>query len=255
MESGQAVGWRSRSTPLIFHKAFTLAELAVCVGIVTVLAALTVPAVSRTRESARRVTDLSSLRQLTTACLCYAQSNDGVLPPGRMPSAPPGADDYTWTSYSNLWRPLLGVSPDLAKLTSCVSVREGYAQVSQFGQPQDNYYRPDDIQLGWVYWAGRDDLTTAGGVTYRSMHHVFDRFTPGSQTLWTCLCWDSAGNYAPSVCPHVGSRFVQYNSGVTLQPPPDGLGVAMSDGSASFVTWTDMIIIPQANGFKLYYQP
>jgi len=235
-------------------RGFSLAELTVCVGIVAVLVALTVPAVTRTREAARRATDLSTLRQLTAACLCYAQSNDGVLPPGRMGSAYPGADDYTWTNYSTLWRPLLSVNADLAKLTSCTSVSQGNAQAGEFGQPQ-NEYAPNDIRLGWVYWAGRDDLTTAGAVTYRSMHHAFDRFTPGSQTLWTCLCWDSAGNNASSVCPHVGSRYVEYKSGVTLQPPPDGLGVALADGSASFVTWTDLIIIPQSNGFKLYYQP
>jgi type II secretory pathway pseudopilin PulG len=256
MQSGQAMSRGSRSSPpSIVRAGFSLAELVVCVGILTVLAGLTFPTVSRVREAARRVTDLSNLRQLTAACLCYAQSNDGTLPPGRMASAPPGADDYTWTNYSTLWRPLLAASPDLAKLTSCISVREGFADADEFGQPQDDYASPNDIRLGWIYWAGRDDLAAAGALSYRSMHHAFDRFTPGSQTLWTCMCWDSNGSYASSVCPHVGSRYVEYPSGVTLKPPPDGLGVALTDGSASFVTWTEMVIIPQANGFKLYYQP
>jgi prepilin-type N-terminal cleavage/methylation domain-containing protein len=252
MKSGQAEGRGSGSMPA-FHKGFTLAELAVCVGILAVLTALTVPTVSRAREAARRVSDLSNLRQLTTACLSYAQSNNGILPAGRMTSAYPGADDYTWTSYSNCWQPLLRANPDLAKLTSCSSVREGYSEANEFGQPQSDY--GNDIRLGWIYWAGRDDLTAAGALSYRSIHHPFDRFTPSSQTLWTCLCWDSAGNNASSVCPHVRSRYVEYKSGVALQPPPDGLGVALTDGSASFVTWTELITIPQANGFKLYYQP
>jgi hypothetical protein len=48
---------------------------------------------------------------------------------------------------------------------------------------------------------------------------------------------------------------VIYPQGVAIKPPPDGLGVALDDGSASFVHWRDLITIPQANGFKLYYQP
>jgi len=69
------------------------------------------------------------------------------------------------------------------------------------------------------------------------------------------LCWDSAGGPSPSICPHVGTQYIQYAPGVVLAPPPDGLCVALADGSASFVVWNDLIIIPQFNGFKLYYQP
>ncbi len=253
MKSRQAPAWGSRSMTPPFDRGFTLAELTVSVGILTVLTALTIPAVSRARSGAAGDGPVHPA-QLTAACLCYAQANDGALPPGRMASAPPGADDYTWTNYVTCWRPLLGANPELARLTSCLSVRDGYAEAEEFGQPQNEYYT-SDIRLGWIYWGGRDDLTAAGAVTYRSLRHVFDHFTPSSQTLWTCLCWDSAGNNAPSVCPHVGSRYVEYKPGVTLKPPPDGLGVAQTDGSATFVAWTDMTIIPQANGYKLYYQP
>jgi hypothetical protein len=92
---------------------------------------------------------------------------------------------------------------------------------------------------------------------YRSLHRLSDHLTPGSQTLWTCLCWDSNASASgdPSVCPHVGTSYVEYPNGVTLMPPPDGLGVALTDGSASFISWTDLIIVEQANWYKLYYQP
>jgi prepilin-type N-terminal cleavage/methylation domain-containing protein len=236
---------------------FTLLELIIVVGIVTVLVGLLVPAMSRVRETSRRTTDVSNLRQLATASISYAQENDGAFPPGRLSS--PAPDDYTWLNYATCWKPLVMRNPGLAAITSCVSVREGYSEAYQFGQPSNGSGYPDDIQVGWVYWGGRDDLPAGGVPGYRSLHRLGARLTPGSQTLWTCLCWDSNGNPSSSVCPHVGSRYVEYPSGVkfgvTFKQPPDGLGVALADGSASFVPWNDLVIIPQANGFKLYYQP
>lgn len=233
--------------------AFTLLELFVVIGIVSLLMATLLPALSRIRESARRTQDLSNLRQLALACTSYAADNDGVLPAGRAAGTAPNADDYTWTNYSKCWKLLVQRIPALAQNNSCYSVREGYPDASEFGAVQPGW--PDDVELGWIYWGGRDDLSVGGVLKYRSLRRLSQRNTPGSQTLWTCLCWDSAGAPSPSVCPHVGTGFIQYASGVTLAPPPDGLGVACADGSASFVEWNDLIIIPQSNGFKLYYQP
>lgn len=234
---------------------FTLLELMVVIGVVATLMALLLPTVSRVRESARRATDLSNLRQLTIACTLYAHDNDGALPPGRISSAATSGDDYTWLSYKNCWKPLVARIPQLDAINACASVREGYVDASEFGRPQPGW--PDDITVGWVYWGGRDDLLAAGGGVpqYRSLRRLGQRPTPGSATLWTCWCWDSNGKGVSSVCPHVGTHFIEYPSGVALMPPPDGLGVALVDGSASFVPWGEMVLIQQANGFKLYYQP
>lgn len=233
---------------------FTLIELMVCIAILTMLMALLLPVLSRTRESMRRTTDLANLRQLALASICYAQQNDGALPPGRTAYNAPGADNYIWINYTNCWRLLESLAPDLNRINSCQSFREGYIGADQFGL-RPEYSAQPDVRVGWIYWAGRDDLWSGSTLKYRSQHRLNDHLTPGSQTLWTCWCWDSAGNSGPSMCPHVGTRFVQYPSGVTLAPPPDGLGVALTDGSASFVGWNDLIIVNQANGYKLYYQP
>jgi hypothetical protein len=213
-----------------------------------------VPTVSRLRETARRAEDLSNLRQLTVATLAYAADNEGVLPVGRASFSPPGGDDYTWTNYKTCWKPLLDRVPQLAAIPSCASVLMGYGEAHELGKPQVEY-GSDDVMLGWVYWGGRDDLKEGNTVKYRTLRRIGQRLTPGSQTLWTCWCWDSNGMPSPSVCPHVGSRYIEYPPGVALKPPPDGLGIALTDGSASFVPWNEMIIIPQANRFKLYYQP
>jgi type II secretory pathway pseudopilin PulG len=237
------------------RRAFTLVQLLVTVGIIGVLIGLLLPAVGRLRETARRTEDLSNLRGLTQACVAYAADHGGVLPPGRKASAVANEDDYVWTNYKACWRPLVARSPGLVTIVSCASVRLGYADAGEFGKPQAGYGSPDDVEVGWIYWGGRDDLAAAGQVTYRSPKRLGERLTPSSPTLWTCWCWDSAGWAGSSVCPHVGTAYVEYPSGVPLKPPPDGLGVALTDGSASFVAWGELAIVSQANGFKLYYQP
>jgi type II secretory pathway pseudopilin PulG len=224
-------------------------------GIIAVLTALALPILSHVRDSSRRTAELSDLRQLYLSCSAYAQNNDGTLPPGRVSYAPPNADDYTWVSYKNFWAPLLSLTPSLNSIDSCFSVRDMYPDTDDFGVPLGEYGTPDDTKLGWIYWGGRDDLYVNNALAYRSPRRLGPHLTPGSQTLWTCWCWDSDSTGVPSMCPHIGTNGAMYASGVALKPPPDGLSVGLDDGSASFVRWTDLITIPQANGMKLYYQP
>jgi type II secretory pathway pseudopilin PulG len=59
--------------------AFTLAELLVVLGIVVLLVSLLLPTLSGAREMSRRTKCMSNMRQLTQACLAYAQDHDRQL--------------------------------------------------------------------------------------------------------------------------------------------------------------------------------
>lgn len=64
---------------LATRRKFTLIELLVVIAIIAVLAALLLPALSRARDMAAKVTCLSQHRQLYLAWQMYAQDNNGKL--------------------------------------------------------------------------------------------------------------------------------------------------------------------------------
>jgi prepilin-type N-terminal cleavage/methylation domain-containing protein/prepilin-type processing-associated H-X9-DG protein len=60
---------------------FTLIELLVVIGVLALLLAVLVPALSSAKEYARRTKCLSNVRQLGISLQLYADSNDGRVPP------------------------------------------------------------------------------------------------------------------------------------------------------------------------------
>lgn len=62
------------------HEGFTLIELLVVIAIIAILAAILFPVFAKAREKARQSTCLSNLKQISLACLQYAQDYDETLP-------------------------------------------------------------------------------------------------------------------------------------------------------------------------------
>lgn len=107
------------------NKGFTLIELLVVIAIIAILAAILFPVFAKARENARKNNCTSNLRQLSQACIMYAQDYDEMLPIGD--------DPVFWEYYQN---PKLAfvqcVQPYVKnrQMFYCPS-SDGYAQICQ----------------------------------------------------------------------------------------------------------------------------
>ncbi|MCY2955272.1 MAG: type II secretion system protein [Planctomycetota bacterium] len=101
------------------HKAFTLVELLVVIGIIAVLIAILLPALSRVKRQSYRVACASNMRQVGIALLGYANDYRGALPLAAAYFGPQPEDWIHWQSnrdmkQSALWQ-YLGKSDKVLK--------------------------------------------------------------------------------------------------------------------------------------------
>ena len=100
-------------------RAFTLVELLVVIGIIAVLLAILLPAVSRAREQGRQIVCANNERQIAAAIFMYVNDNQGKLPliispypPNQTPFEAICMVSNAWLDYENgvLWP---YISPDV----------------------------------------------------------------------------------------------------------------------------------------------
>ena len=61
--------------------AFTLIELLVVIAILAILASLLLPAISRAKNTARKVSCINNQKQIIIATMLYSEDNDSAYPP------------------------------------------------------------------------------------------------------------------------------------------------------------------------------
>jgi prepilin-type N-terminal cleavage/methylation domain-containing protein len=69
-----------RNYPFELGAGFTLIELLVVIAIIAILAAMLLPSLSRAKETARRISCTTNLKQIGAAAMMYVDDNRGLLP-------------------------------------------------------------------------------------------------------------------------------------------------------------------------------
>jgi len=130
-------------------KGFTLIELLVVIAIISILAAILFPVFARARESARRSSCMSNLKQIGIAVVMYTQDNDGGLVPYW--TTKPGASAKT-NSWNRVGVPLDDYvkNDQIYRCPSAPSISKSYAVTgdyySTYGWSWIYYPNPN----GWV---------------------------------------------------------------------------------------------------------
>ncbi len=177
------------------HRAFTLVELLVVIGIIALLIAILLPALNKAREASKAANCLSNLRQINTAFILFAHENKGFLP--QIGSAGTGTEAYTinGTNYTVLVRWFGGLYGTPQKFHAPASMLAKYWGTASVGgcptfevddvlRPQ---YGPVDYAYNAIFARHRD--WAAGGTLRSGLGVKLSRIRRASEKA---VVWDAA---------------------------------------------------------------
>ncbi len=136
------------------RRAFTLIELLVVIAIIAILAAILFPVFAQARESARKTSCLSNVKQITLAAMMYSQDYDEVLlsPALRSKGQPATAQSqWYWGSNWKTWPELVLPYNKSLDIYTCPNRRDSpyYTYCINVNSSNDDYPNPPTPPGNW----------------------------------------------------------------------------------------------------------
>jgi prepilin-type N-terminal cleavage/methylation domain-containing protein len=208
--------------------AFTLIELLVVIAIIAILAAMLLPALSRAKETARRISCLNNMRQLSIASTIYVGDSQGAYPPRSNGTAGSRWPDRLYDNYGKNLKLLLCISetttPDTYGSSPSNNVADASPRSYLINGWNDYFQNPATDPLG---------LDEGDSMKENAIVHPSDTVILGEKKF-------SDGDFYMDLNEGTGNDF----SGVLEESRHDGLGpdtgtggsnYAFSDGSARYM--------------------
>jgi prepilin-type N-terminal cleavage/methylation domain-containing protein/prepilin-type processing-associated H-X9-DG protein len=114
-----------RASRRVSKRGFTLIELLVVIAIIAILAAILFPVFAQARESARKATCQSNMKQLALGWLMYCQDYDETSPMTARQGGPNGSQVY-WLEMIDPYVKSNGTSTNVSTLRSSIYICPDY---------------------------------------------------------------------------------------------------------------------------------
>lgn len=209
---------------------FTLIELLIVVAIIAVLVSLIQPALKKAIINANRIVCINNLKQWYTCTFLYTDDYNDAYPFG-------GNRNMIFIKRKTfLDLNSYGLPGDFGCTSYDDKIKENW-KVNHLDESKGK------MTKGVIYWGNRKNSPK---YTYAKKINMIDQAT--SDTLLTCFArraygslFDVGNNYIPHLD---GDYFAQRD---ILPPDPEGLAVALFDGSCLFTPYEDLTLNAQVS--------
>ncbi len=169
-------------------RAFTIVELLVVIAVIATIVAITLPALSGARESAKRIQCLNNLRQLGVGVTMYMDSeSDGVLPEV-FPILQPGGLEANDISLLDILERYIDAPKPAREIPGDTSIP--FIVQDPYRCPSD-LYSDDDANQGWaVHETYGTSYAYPPGVVYFWMETALNMdppYAPATTTGWRVM--------------------------------------------------------------------
>jgi prepilin-type N-terminal cleavage/methylation domain-containing protein len=217
-------------------EGFTLVELLVVIGIITVLVGILLPALSKARAASKNVVCLSNLQHLGQGFAIYADQYKGWWPAPATPNTTPSTFWHRDYIYPILFgHPVLAGQvtdntfiansifecPAADQRMSNISYMTPITEIDATDQQQFSYgmsSRLCDMYLGAA-------ATNAAHVAINGDKNCFKNVAKIQNTSLTCLLIDSVGSWAGTIndgsAPNVDSQWARLQAALYRHSPPN----------------------------------